>query len=90
MVNLLQKTNLIRFKNNNVKCAKAPHPHTQKVSTNFSLKKVRYYSTFGPCSAKPSAQALPALGKEEHRLLRSTTKNSNSNLKETNLKKKDK
>jgi len=36
MVNLLQKTNLIRFKINNVKF--------QKVSTNFS-KKVRYYST---------------------------------------------
>jgi len=36
MVNLLQKTNLIRFKFNNVKF--------QKVSTNFS-KKVRYYST---------------------------------------------
>ena len=36
MVNLLQKTNLIRFKNSNVKF--------QKVSTNFSTK-VRYYST---------------------------------------------
>jgi len=39
MVNLLQKTNLIRFKINNVKF--------QKVSTNFS-KKVRYYSTAPP------------------------------------------
>jgi GIY-YIG catalytic domain/NUMOD1 domain len=39
MVNLLQKTNLIRFKINNVKF--------KKVSTNFS-KKVRYYSTAPP------------------------------------------
>jgi heme/copper-type cytochrome/quinol oxidase subunit 1 len=36
MVNLLQKTNLIRFKINNVKF--------KKVSTNFP-KKVRYFST---------------------------------------------
>jgi hypothetical protein len=39
MVNLLQKTNLIRFKFNNVKF--------KKVSTNFSTK-VRYYSTAPP------------------------------------------
>jgi hypothetical protein len=53
MVNLLQKPNLIRFKNNNVKF--------QKVSTTFSLKKkVRYYSTLVPCSR----QAESPLGKE--------------------------
>src|SRR5580698_741948 len=41
MVNLLQKTNLIRFKNNNVKF--------QKVSTNAPpSKKVRSYSTAPP------------------------------------------
>ena len=44
MVNLLQKTNLIRFKINNVKF--------QKVSTNFS-KKVRYYSTAPPSPPSP-------------------------------------
>ena len=53
MVNLLQKPNLIHFKNNNVKF--------RKVSTNFSLKKkVRYYSTLVPCSR----QAESPLGKE--------------------------
>ena|SRR5579875_550219 len=44
MVNLLQKTSLICFKNNNVKF--------QKVSTNFS-KKVRYYSTAPSSSMAP-------------------------------------
>ena len=44
MVNLLQKSSLIRLKkNNNVKC------FTQKVSTNLS-KKVRYYSSLAPFS----------------------------------------
>ena len=53
MVNLLQKPNLIHFKNNNVKF--------RKVSTNFSLKKkVRYYSTLFPCFR----QAKSPLGKE--------------------------
>jgi hypothetical protein len=49
MVNLLQKTNLIRFKNNNVKF--------QKVSTNFS-KKVRYYSTASPAAPPYMAAAF--------------------------------
>ena len=49
MVNLLQKTNLIRFKNNNVKFKK--DVKFKKVSTNFS-KKVRYYSTALPPSDK--------------------------------------
>ena len=63
MVNLLQKSSLIRLKkNNNVKC------FTQKVSTNLS-KKVRYYSTLVPCSR----QAESPLGKE------ATTENSNLN-----------
>ena len=45
MVNLLQKTNLIRFKNNNLKF--------KKVSTSATpSKKVRYYST----SSKPYEQ----------------------------------
>ncbi len=76
MVNLLQRTNLIRLKNNNnnnnnnnnIKCF--TYKHTQKVTTNFSLKKVRYYSTFGPCSL----QGEPSIFNEV------CTKNSNSNL----------
>ena len=50
------KISKICFKNKNVKC----FLYTQKVTTNISLKKVRYYSTFAPCSW----QADPLLGKE--------------------------
>ena len=67
MVKLLQKTNLIRFKNNNVKFQR------KKVSINASpsLKKVRFYSTF--CPSYPTAPAEPPFTKE------ATIKNSNLN-----------
>lgn len=68
MVNLLQKTNLIRFKNNNVKF--------QKVSTNFSLKKVRNYSTFGPCSRQ--AEFSSSAEKETYTTQKNSNLNSNS------------
>lgn len=92
MVKLLQKTNLIHFKNNNVKCASPSH--TQKFSINFyrllaiaadlsrykqgapgPTQKVRYYSTYGPCSiiGQSESPASNQRGKE------SVTKNSNLN-----------
>ena len=66
MVNLLQKTNLIRFKNNNVKF--------QKVSTSATpYKKVRSYST----SSKPYEQ--PSLPSRMGREGRQPSKNLNLN-----------
>jgi hypothetical protein len=58
MVNLLQKTNFIQFKNNNVKCAmliSTKKTYQEKPSINLSFsplwsnKKFRYYSTLIPC-----------------------------------------
>lgn len=74
MVNLLQKTNFIRFKTNNVKC------FTQKISTNASpsLKKVRYYSTLAPCSLQIQEEPLYSLSEGKEARTKNSNLNSNS------------